>query len=158
MTRRLPGLVIIAAAVLLSAAGYLALRDRASDEEKIVSALLATADAVERKDVRDIMEVVSEEYHDSSGLTRRVLTLLAWRAREIEERLRVAMSAPKVTLRDGRASVEVEVTVYVIDTSGRSQVLFEGPVNLTMRKEKRGHWRVVDSEGWQQTIEVEQGF
>jgi hypothetical protein len=146
MTRRLPGLVIIAAAVLLSAAGYLALRDRASDEEKIVSA------------VRDIMEVVSEEYHDSSGLTRRVLTLLAWRAREIEERLRVAMSAPKVTLRDGRASVEVEVTVYVIDTSGRSQVLFEGPVNLTMRKEKRGHWRVVDSEGWQQTIEVEQGF
>jgi ketosteroid isomerase-like protein len=158
MTRRLPGLVIIAAAVLLSAAGYLALRNRQSDEEKIVRALLATADAVERKDVRGIMAVVSEEYHDSSGLTWRVLKLLAWRAREIEERLRVAMGAPKVTVKDRRASVEVGVTVYVIDASARSQVLFEGPVNLTMRKEKRGHWRVVDSEGWQQTIEVEQGF
>jgi hypothetical protein len=158
MTRRLPGVVIIAAAVLLGAAAYLALHDWASDEEKIVRALLATADAVERKDVHDTMEAVSEEYRDSSGLTRRVLTILAWRAREIEERLRVVMGTPKVKVRDRRASVEVEVTIRVIDSAGKSQVLFEGPVNITMRKEKRGRWRVVDSEGWQQTIEVEQGF
>lgn len=158
MTWRLRGALIIGAAIALGVAGYLVSRHRLSDEEKIIQTLVDATDAIERKDVRDTMAVISEEYHDAAGLTRRVLTIFAWRAREIEEGLRVVMSVPEVTLEDGRASAETEVTVYVIDASGRAQVLFEGPVNLTLRKERRGRWRVIDSEGWQDTIEVEQGF
>lgn len=158
MTWRLRAILIIAAAIALAITGYLVMRRPLSDEEKIVRMMLSVAEAVERKDVRRTMAAVSEDYHDAAGLTRPLLTVLAWRARQIEGKPRVVMGVPEIMLEDGRAAAELEVSVYLVDSSGVPHVLFEGPVSLTLRKEKRGRWRVLDSEGWQQVIDVEQGY
>ena len=67
------------------------------------------------------------------------------------------MGVTGVTINDDRAEALADVCVRVSDSSG-THVLFDGPLFFALRKEKRGRWRVVDSEGWQQALDLEQGF
>lgn len=157
MTWRLRAILITVAAIAAAAAGYFVFRPRLSDREKIVATLFEAARAAEHKDVGATMRYVSDEYQDAAGLTKPVLRVLAWHAKDIEGNLRVTMATPAVTVNDDRAQARAEVSVRVIDSAGR-HLVFQGTLSFALRKEKRGRWRVVDSEGWQQELEVEQGF
>jgi len=157
VTWRLRAILITIAAIAAAAAGYLVFRPRLSDRDKIVATLLEAAGAVERKDVGETMKCVSDDYHDAAGLSKRVLRILALHAKDIEGSLRVTMGVTGVTINDDRAEALADVCVRVSDSSG-THVLFDGPLSFALRKEKRGRWRVTDSEGWQQALDIEQGF
>jgi len=157
VTWQLRTIVITLAAVAAAIAGYGIFRPRLSDQEKIVATLREAAGAAESKDIGALMQHVSDEYQDAAGLTKPVLRILGWHAKDIEGNIQVTMARPTVTVNDDRAEARADVSVRVVDSSGPHQ-LFRGTPCFGLRKEKRGRWRVIDSEGWQQELEVEQGF
>ncbi len=116
-------------------------------EEQVVNALLAVAEAVERKDVGGCLKHVSDDYRDSVGNTKRELMRRAWAGfREVGE-LNVSIHEPRVQVQGETAAARFRVVIQQA-RDGRIVQTLTLNVQSTFRREGR-RWRAISAEGWQ---------
>lgn len=118
-----------------------------SDEQQIKRLLTEAEEAVESKNVKRCMALVSSDYKDPYGFTKGALRLEAIRAFQSVEGLDVIFREVRVQLEGHEARVEAVVLVDEIEDSRRARVL-ETNLALIFRKEKVRHWLIFRSVEW----------
>jgi ketosteroid isomerase-like protein len=131
----------------LALAAFLLSRPKVSDANQIFSVIDELKVAVERKNTQDIMNHISEAYHDSSNLTQRDLQLMSLQLARTGGNIKVNITdytEPKITGKKAMLSLAAEIKY----TEGGEITSSTGKIIFSFAKEK-GKWKVIKAEGWQ---------
>ena len=141
---------VIAVLGIVAAVGFVAFRCRPQpDDRALIERLVADAQvAVQRRDLRKIMRIIDDNYHDRYGYTKQDLRRLAISAGRSFHSIRVAPTIKGIVVADGKASLQVDVLVWVDEQLQPDQYT----IRATLVKRGR-QWKVISSDGWQQTEE-----
>ena len=139
--------IVIFVIVLLLITGYFITRDRSSDEDQIIAAIEFGRSSVEKKLLNDALSVVSEDYADDFGNTRRSLASWARGLFQGEGRWTVAVDKPEIVINGNTAEAHTAVRLAVVDLEGVGAV---HPRNITLhfRKEKARRLLIYPVERW----------
>jgi len=141
--RRTIALLIMAAVALM---WYLRLhRHPLSDEDQIRQAIGRGLEGVETRRVGKALSIVSDEYHDAGGNSKRDLVRMAAGAFQSAQMIRVFISQMDVQVEGDTAYTSMKVSVIYRDTSGEEFSEDYAP-ELIWRKE-RGKWKIVSTKG-----------
>ena len=134
---------IIAAVLLISLALGWRFRPRPlTDEDRIRRALQEARDAVQRRSVRDLMRIISDDYSDNEGNTKQTLRQIATAFLMQRQRLAVSLLIRKVDVQ-GDATATANVHVRIADPDAGNG---EMDLQLEFTKED-GAWKVVRASG-----------
>jgi hypothetical protein len=137
--------IICVIAVTLACAGVN--RKAPPDAAQIYSALEDGRRAVERKDIRTLMSFVSPSYSDSTGTNFDRLRMYLIRSFRSEDRYKVTLIDPSMKPASDTMLVQVRIIVSTTD-AGQETPVFDGPLNITFRKEHSRRWLVIPETKW----------
>ena len=143
--RILAGVLILGAA---AAGVYWWLLPKGTDEQQVQDVIVRLGEAVEQKNVRRCMSLVSEGYHDGMGNTRTSLTRLAIDAFHTVDEITVASYDPKIDVAGDEATASVRVRIEYTVSGRRAKT----ELMLTTKMRREGwlrKWRITNAEGWQ---------
>ena len=145
---RKPILLIAGALLILGAAValYLLTRPRVSDAAQIKQMLLQAQGYVNRRDVRRLMTLVSEDYDDGNYYKEDLRNLVKGIVNPTYS-LEVILSLKDLEVQDTTATA----TLFVQVTFGADHYTYD-PLILKLHKE-RGKWLVTSATGWEKAQE-----
>lgn len=147
-------IVLAAALVLLGAAGLLVGQRQAppTREELIRQSLRNAEEAAQRRDVRGVMEVISNDYKDARGLNKARLRLLLTRSinqgRGVDYNVKINQPRifPDKAEPEKKALVVTKFAVFYAENNGN--IWGTDAVTLAMRKESRRKWLLFSTPVW----------
>ncbi len=144
---------LASAAILVAGAVALVyLYTRPGEEERIRRLFAAAEQAVEQRNLRKVMRLVSPDYHDPAGADYNDVREAFRRAFATTWRFRVTIFDLRVALTGGGGAVaRAYVVVDVLGLGGVRQYRLQGPMKFDLAKES-GRWRVISSEGAQEMV------
>lgn len=142
---------LLAVAVLGFAAWWLVVRPRPTDEERIYRLIAEVTRAVEMRNPSGVLRVISNNYQDPYGNTKRTLTQQVIAGLRSVDTIRVVPEVASLEVRGDAASAVVRARVQfgqapqdrAVDLRVRLQLAREGRV-----------WRVTSSEGWAPAVDA----
>lgn len=147
--------LLLVVLILCGVLAWLVFKPGPTDKEQIEQVIENIKTAVEDKSPTQIMENISSDYKDESGLSYRKVNLLARQILRSVGQIKAEItdfSEPQI---HGN-SASVRMTVHVTASDG-GQVSHDihGQVTVTFRREGnwRKHWKIVSAEGWQPMAE-----
>ena len=121
---------------------------RSSDEKGQILSIIAEAEqAANAGQFIRLLRYVAEDYHDSSGYTKRDLKRLALQAEQSGHIWRITATVNGIVVSGRTASVQVGVDVWEAGSTKSEHY------DLRLRMVKRRRWYVIAAEGWQKAIE-----
>lgn len=134
--------IVLVAAVVVAVLVWTG-RASMTDRQRILKNLTSAERAVEQSSVSGLMAVVSENYEDTYGNTKRQLTRLAVGALR-ENDWEVDVQLVDMSVEGSTASTSLQVGVWPVESPGGRRVY-----DMTVQWQKEnGHWRAVGSSGW----------
>ncbi|MDI6827562.1 MAG: hypothetical protein QME62_03650 [Armatimonadota bacterium] len=143
-------LILICASALTIIYLRLSSAPRLSDDEQIQALLAEGEIAIENKNIRQAMSLVSADYKDSAGFTYQTLRLEAMQAFRNADGFDVILEHPRMQINRDFASVEIDVTITAI-TNGQRHNVFSSPINLSLRREKQTRYLFFHMPKWRIT-------
>lgn len=123
-------------------------QNNALTSEVQISLLIKDAkSAVEQKDVRRTMSLISDTYSDSNGMSRSSLRGMVIRAYKDFDHYSVALNKADIKVNGDTAKVELDVRVSGTYQHQNSEV-FNGPITLTLIKEPALRWLIFPTSKW----------
>jgi hypothetical protein len=140
------GVLVVVAAV----GWWLAGRQPLSEAEQISRLIGQAQQAVEHKDARGLIGLLSENYLDPGGNRKQDLARLIISGVRTTEQITVVTTVQQVEVADGRAETVVDVKLGS-GTMGAVQVI---PLVMQIEWQREGkRWRVVSARGWEEVGE-----
>jgi hypothetical protein len=139
-------LVVVAALVAGCLAAWKLAPDRRTDAERILTEVAGLQAAVEAKNVRQLMDHVSENYSDSICENKRALTRLAISGLHEPGGYHCQVQSGRPQIEGARATLDLLVDFRVV-RGGQEHTVRPFPVRTEWAKEGP-HWRVIRAEGY----------
>ena len=128
------------------AAGHFIARDSRPDETQIRALVRTGERAVERHNLGEIMDCISEDYKDSNGLTYAALRMRA--AQELRDIPPVKVIGSLLSMRLGG---ETAVARYRVTVQGERETIFSSVLSLDLKKEPVWRYLIFRAEAWKVT-------
>lgn len=138
--------VWIALAIIVVVAGFM-LYPRGTDEEQIRNVIKAGAQAIEEKQLGSTMKPVSRKYKDKLGLKYLSVRAAMMRLFANYSEIDINYGIKKLEISDGRATVDLSITVVIVKQGRPSYLLgaSDKPGTLTLVLKKSGlDWTVIE--------------
>jgi hypothetical protein len=136
--------------LLLGVAGYIFLRPRPTDEEQVIGIVNRLKVAAEDKSAGVLMEDISPDYRDATGITRDELRAITLQYAHSRGKVTVnILDYAGPTIKGDTATLQLNLEIKYQE-SGAEQTV-NGKVDLTFRKQQ-GRWLLTSSGGWQHWI------
>lgn len=129
-----------------------------SNEEQIQALLAEGETAIESRNVRQAMSLVSADYKDSIGFTYPTLRIEVMQAFRSADAFDVILGHPKIHISGNSAVVNLDVSVAAI-RAGERQNVFSSPVSLKLRLERQTRYFFFHTPKWRIiSISIEGAF
>lgn len=150
----MPKWVLWVLGVLMLAGGagwWLVGRPQPSDQEQVYRLVINAQDAAQRKDARDLLALLSEDYLDHNGYNKRDMTRWIISGLRTAEPITVVPEVKSLQVTGDRAELALAVRLWLGDPATTEVI----PLTMQIGLQREGRrWRITSARGWEQTQEA----
>jgi len=126
-----------------------------SPQQAILKRLQTAQNACSSGDITKCLELLSDDYQDSAGFSKRLLAIRLNKLRKERWRWSVDLGTPMIIpgTEEGTWEVDVPVQLVQLEPRGGNDIIWHGTVRIIWQKEGKT-WRIISSGGWQQDLVI----